>query len=121
MQKRLLIIDDDRDIREMLQTFFESNDYQASSIGSVDDIFKVFSENQPDLILLDYRLPEENGAKICLQLKSNPATFHVPIIMISGFPKVTLEQDYHGWDAIVSKPFDLTELHGVVAKFLKER
>lgn len=121
MQKRLLIIDDDRDIRDMLQAFFESNDYQVSSIGSVDDIFKVFSEHQPDLILLDYRLPEDNGAKICLQLKSNPGTFHVPIIMISGFSKETLEQDYHGWDAIVSKPFDLTELHRIVANFLSNR
>lgn len=120
MQKRLLIIDDDRDIREMLQAFFESNNYHVSSIGSVDEIFKVFSEYQPDLILLDYRLPEENGAQICLQLKSNPGTFHIPVIMISGFPKKTLEEDYHGWDAIVSKPFDLMELQQVVVKFLNK-
>ena len=120
MKKRLLIIDDDEDIRSMLKTFFESNDYAVDTLGKVDNIFNAYNKYQPDLILLDYKLPEENGDKICHQLKSNPGTFHIPVIMISGYSKATLERDYHGWNAIVSKPFDLLVLDATVQKFLNK-
>ncbi|HEY9001890.1 MAG TPA: response regulator [Mucilaginibacter sp.] len=120
MQKRLLIIDDDEDIRDMLKAFFESSDYIVSTLGKANNIFDAYNKYQPDLILLDYKMPEENGDKICLQLKSNPGTFHIPIIMISGYPKSTLERDYHGWNGIVSKPFDLSTLEAMVQKFLNK-
>ena len=118
MQKRLLIIDDDEDIRDMLSAFFESSDYIVSTLGKFNNIFDAYNKYQPDLILLDYQLPEENGDKICHQLKSNPGTFHIPVIMISGHPKSMLERDYHGWNGILSKPFDLPELDAMVQKFL---
>jgi len=120
MQKRLLIIDDDEDIRDMLKAFFESSDYIVSTLGKANNIFDAYNKYQPDLILLDYKLPEENGDKICLQLKSNPGTFHIPVIMISGHPKSTLERDYHGWNGIISKPFDLLELDAMVQRFLSK-
>ncbi|MDO3628704.1 two-component system response regulator [Mucilaginibacter sp. BT774] len=121
MQKRLLIIDDDEDIRLMLKVFFEPRDYIVSTLGKVDDIFEAYNKYQPDLILLDYKMPEGNGDKICHQLKSNPGTFHVPVIMISGFPKSMLEKNHHGWDGVLSKPFDLPTLEATVKRFLNRR
>lgn len=118
--KRLLIIDDDKDLLDLIKTYFELEGYVVFTLPRVDNIFKVFSQYHPDLILLDYQLPEENGDKICQQLKSNPATFDVPVIMISGYSKAELDRDYHGWNGVVSKPFDLTDLQKTVEKFLKK-
>jgi CheY-like chemotaxis protein len=120
MQKRILVIDDDKDLLELIKTFFEMEGYAVFTLTRVDNIFKAFSQYHPDVILLDYRLPEENGDKICQQLKSNPATFDIPVIMISGYSKAELERDYHGWNAVVSKPFDLPVLQKVIEKFLKK-
>ena len=121
MQKRLLVIDDDKDLLEMVKIYFEMEGYSIFTLTRVDNIFKAYSLYNPDVILLDYKLPEENGDKICQQLKSNPATFDIPVIMISGYSKADLERDYHGWDAVVSKPFDLTVLQKVIEKFLKKQ
>jgi DNA-binding response OmpR family regulator len=120
MEKRLLVIDDDKDLLEMIKAYFEMEGYAVFTLPRVDNIFKAFSQYSPDLILLDYQLPEENGDKICQQLKSNPATFNVPVIMISGYSKAELNRDYHGWNGVVSKPFDLPVLQSVVEKFLKK-
>ena len=118
--KRLLVIDDDKDLLELIKTYFEMEGYAVFTLPRVDNIFKAFSQYHPDLILLDYQLPEENGDKICQQLKSNPATFNVPVIMISGYSKAELERDYHGWNGVVSKPFDLPVLQKAIEKFLKK-
>jgi len=120
MQKRLLVIDDDKDLLELIKIYFEMEGYIVFTLPWVENIFTAFSQYHPDLILLDYQLPEENGDKICQQLKSYPATFSVPIIMISGYSKAELERDYHGWDGVVSKPFDLPVLQKAIEKFLKK-
>lgn len=120
MQKRLLVIDDDKDLLEVIKIYFEMEGYIVITLTRVDNIFNAFSQYHPDLILLDYQMPEENGDKICQQLKSNPATFNVPVIMISGYSKAELERDYHGWNGVVSKPFDLPVLQRAIEKFLKK-
>jgi CheY-like chemotaxis protein len=120
MQKRLLVIDDDKDLLEVIKIYFEMEGYVVITLPRVDNIFRVFSQYHPDLILLDYQMPEENGDKICQQLKSNPATFNIPVIMISGYSKAELDRDYHGWNGVVSKPFDLPVLQKAVEKFLKK-
>ena len=120
MQKRLLVIDDDKDLLEVIKIYFEMEGYVVITLPRVDNIFRAFSKYDPDLILLDYQMPEENGDKICQQLKSNPATFNVPVIMISGYSKAELDRDYHGWNGVVSKPFDLPVLQKAVEKFLKK-
>ena len=119
MQKRLLVIDDDKDLLELIKTYFELEGYTVFTLSRVENIFKAFSQYHPDLILLDYQLQEENGDKICQQLKSNPATFDIPVIMISGYSKAELERDYHGWNAVVSKPFDFSVLQKAIERFLK--
>ena len=120
MQKRLLVIDDDKDLLEVIKIYFEMEGYFVITLPRVDNIFQAFSKYDPDLILLDYQMPEENGDKICQQLKSNPATFNVPVIMISGYSKAELDRDYHGWNGVVSKPFDLPVLQRAIEKFLKK-
>lgn len=120
MQKRLLVIDDDKDLLDVIKIYFEMEGYVVFTLPRVDNIFKAFNQYSPDLILLDYQLPEENGDKICQQLKSNPATFNIPVIMISGYSKAELDRDYHGWNGVVSKPFDLAVLQSAIEKFLKK-
>ena len=118
MGKNLLIIDDDEDIRDVLRALFEPSGYNVFLLPTVHNIFDSIRQYKPDLILLDYRLAEGNGADICYEVKSNAGTLHIPIIMLSGYPKAMLANGTHGWDIFMSKPFDLTELENMVAKYL---
>ncbi|MFI5161472.1 MAG: response regulator [Sphingobacteriales bacterium] len=118
MQKNLLIIDDDDDIRYALREVFEPLGYRVFLVRVVYDIFDAIREFNPDLILLDYQLTEGNGADICYEVKSNAGTHHIPIIMLSAYPHAMLANGNYGWDNFMAKPFDITTLEKMVERYL---
>lgn len=73
-----------------------------------------------DLVLLDVVLPDGNGLVLCRQLKSNPATTQVPIVIVSGrsVPAMYEEAAAAGASCVLSKPFSIHELHDCVAQNL---
>jgi DNA-binding response OmpR family regulator len=119
MAKRLLIIDDDPDILEILSLIFKAEGYEVilSSDGEetehIDSIL-------PDLILLDLRLgnPNKSGATICTMLKSKPDTREVPVILVSAEKDIKMIAKCCGANAFISKPFDLKQISGKVREFL---
>jgi len=121
MQKHLLIIDDDKDIRDILREIFEPLDYRVFLLPVVYDIFEAINEYSPDLILLDYKLTEGNGADICYAVKSNAGTHHIPIIMLSAYPHDMLANGNHGWDSFMAKPFDVVKLQNMVGRYLSPK
>jgi two-component system phosphate regulon response regulator PhoB len=118
MQKHLLIIDDDKDIRDILREVFEPLGYRVFLLPVVYDIFEAINEYRPDLILLDYKLTEGNGADICYDVKSNAGTHHIPIIMLSAYPQDMLANGNHGWNNFMAKPFDVVKLQNMVGRYL---
>jgi DNA-binding response OmpR family regulator len=110
MTKRLLILDDDKDILDVMHQIFSSEGYEVKTIENADNILNDIKNYHPDIILLDYILKGINGGEICHQIKVNETTCTIPIIIITAYSKVINSLGDYGCDSFVSKPFEITEL-----------
>lgn len=124
MQKRILVIDNDQDILEAVNTALTMENYIVETSPIVEDIFEMIHEKNPDLILIDYLLFGINGGELCHMIKSEPTTSHLPVIIFSGYPKVIQSLGTYECDAFISKPFELDNFMAVIkqclAKAVKE-
>jgi len=108
---KILIVDDEPDIRETIRFALEENGFQVQEAGHADEARKLIAE-EPDLVLLDWMLPGRSGLELAEQLKQNPKTRAIPIIMISARGE---EQDRvkgldTGADDYITKPFSPREM-----------
>lgn len=121
--KKILVIEDDKDIRDTIVYILEEESYEV--ISSEDSkILKSIDSIKPDLILLDNWLTDwksdANGQQLSKELKSNPSTSHIPIIIISAVSNIKEIAEAGQADGYLRKPFDLTELTGIVNKHIKQ-
>lgn len=120
MGKKIIVIEDDRDIRETMVYALEEEGYEViASEGPV--ILKQLSLHKPDLILLDNWLSDwksdATGEQLSKQLKSDPGTKHIPVIIVSAVSNVKEIAETGLADGYLRKPFDLKELINMVEKF----
>lgn len=108
----ILIIDDDQAIGEMLNSYFEVQGYQVSTVNWGEDGLNACVEKIPDIVLLDIRLPDLDGYEIVKRLKNNRRTQSVPIIFLTE--KRQREDRLRGLsmqvEDYITKPFDIQEL-----------
>ncbi len=122
MGKKIMVIEDDTDIRETIVYALQEENYEV--IASEDArILKQLNHHKPNLILLDNWLSDwksdANGEQISRQLKSDPATSHIPIIIVSAVSNIKEISEAGLADGYLRKPFDLVELVAMVEKFAK--
>ncbi|MFP4009525.1 MAG: response regulator [Spirulinaceae cyanobacterium] len=121
--KKVLIIDDDPDIREVTQLSLEvSRGWQIiTAISGLEGIEIAIAE-QPDLILLDVMMPGLNGVATLQRLKQHPKTQPIPVIFLTAHVQVTKTEreqyDKLGIELILSKPFDPLLLADAIAHAL---
>jgi len=82
--KTILIIDDDKGIRDLAQSILERYDYRVLTASDSIDGFKIMEAHRPDLILLDVHLEKEDGLVLLSRLKANAMFKSVPVIMLTG-------------------------------------
>ncbi|MEO8886701.1 MAG: response regulator [Mucilaginibacter sp.] len=111
MAKKILILDDNEDILEMMKVALEDEGHEVECMTDTDDIYKTISHIKPDLLIVDYILTDINGGEFCHQVKTNPQTAHIPVIMVSGHQRV-LESfgTTYGADVFIAKPFSLEDI-----------
>jgi DNA-binding response OmpR family regulator len=119
MEKRLLVIDDDKDILDVVRTIFEDEGYIVRCLADVDDVFTEINLFRPNVVLIDYMLGISNGAEICYQIKSNAGTLHIPVILFSAHHRAIEAIGNYGWNAFIGKPFDIEQIKSVVGRFIK--
>jgi DNA-binding response OmpR family regulator len=110
--KRIIIVDDDRDLREMLRLRLELAGYQVRVAASGLRLLSSLKVDPPDLILLDVMMSWINGFELCLALKQNPAYARIPVFFISA---LTSPEDRDkglacGCTRYFTKPLDLDQL-----------
>jgi len=110
MKKRILVLDDNQDILDMVCEVLAYEEYEVLCLSSCHRFFEQLAEWQPDLVLLDYRLGDGDGRELCRTLKNNPETGHIGVILFSAYNMPGLDLSDCGCDAVISKPFDLSEL-----------
>jgi len=121
MAKKILVIEDDRDIRETIAYALEEHNFLV--VASEDaKILRSIKTIKPDLILLDNWLTDwksdANGQQLSKGLKTDPETKHIPIIIVSAVSNIQEIAEAGQADAFLKKPFDLADLIGTVNKFV---
>ena len=120
MAKKVLVIDDDPDVRTTLALRLESFGYVMVWARSGADGYEKAKQWKPDLIFLDFSMPEESGLEVLKKIKTEtPAMVHkIPVIMLTGreeFEKDCLDAGAAGY---ITKPFDLFQLKETLSKFI---
>ena len=119
MAKKVLLIEDDKDIRDTIVYALQAENYEV--ISSEDaKILKMLTEIKPDLILLDNWLTDwksdANGQQISKNIKTDPNTSHIPVIIVSAVSNIKEIAEAGMADGFLRKPFDLTDLFAIVNK-----
>jgi DNA-binding response OmpR family regulator len=117
----ILIIEDDEDIMKVLETVLTYNEFAVTCMEDTEDILETIETYKPDLILTDYLLHGLNGGQICQRVKSNKDTCHIPVILISAYPELAISFGKFGFDAFISKPFDIGELIEKIESLLEKQ
>lgn len=117
--KKVLIVDDDKGILDAISLILEDEGYTPSSISDGNKVLKKLQQFKPDIILLDVLLSGSDGRDICKQLKSDPQTKNIPVVMISAHPTAKLSIKQYGADGFLAKPFEAAELLKAIEKHTK--
>src|SRR5512143_1003931 len=112
MAKKILIVEDEKDIRDLLEHYLKKEGYEVQTSKDGQTGLEKASKEKPDLVILDLMLPRMDGLEICRRLRSQPATADLPIIMLTAKTEETdrivgLEM---GADDYVTKPFSPREV-----------
>ncbi len=109
---RLLIVEDDTDISNMLKIYFASQNYEVDTALRGSDALDKTRTSLPHLIVLDIMLPDIDGFEVCRNLRTNMRTSHVPIIFLTQKDerRDKLQGLELGADDYITKPFDIEEL-----------
>lgn len=117
--KRILIVDDDEIMLEGLKIALEEEHHEVITTNDNTTIAKQVSQILPDLILIDYLMPGNDGAQIISSLKKNEKSRHIPIIMFSASKGAEEIAKEFGANSFLEKPFELDELLRLVHSYLK--
>lgn len=83
-KKKILVIDDEPDVRTYLTTLLEDNGYAVESAKDGEEGWQKFQQDRPDLVTLDVTMPEKSGVRFYRDVKENDEYKTTPIIMITG-------------------------------------
>ena len=120
--KRILLVDDETQLVEMVKIRLEASDYEVLCAYDGQEALDKARKEKPDLIILDLMLPKIDGYKVCRMLKFDEKYKNIPIILFSARAQETdvkLGKEV-GADAYISKPFDPPSLLGKIKELLQE-
>jgi len=108
---KILAVDDDRDIVDVIQIILEDEGYEVSTLTSGIDVLSAIASIRPDLILLDVMLGGIDGRDICRQIKTHEIFKNIPVVMISASHNLqSLLRLPDSPNDFIAKPFDIDSL-----------
>ena len=129
MGKKVLVVDDDPDVRLFNITVLEENDYEPVEATNGEEGMAMVQQEQPDLIILDVLMPRESGIKLYRQLKTDAALKHIPVVVLSGIAEKSFLRSQKALaefggdpvpapEAYLEKPVEADELAETIKKAL---
>jgi two-component system, OmpR family, alkaline phosphatase synthesis response regulator PhoP len=120
---RILVVDDEEDLLELIRYNLTKEGYRVHCVASGEQAINEARTNTPDVIVLDLLLPNVDGLDVCKQLKSDPKTQHIPIVMLTAKSE---EADVVtglelGADDYITKPFSPRVLLARIRSVLRRR
>jgi len=122
MPKKILVVDDEAQLVDMVKVRLEANNYLVlTAFDGQEGLEKAYKDN-PDLIILDLMLPQMDGYKVCALLKADTRYNKIPIIMFTARAQDSDKKmgEKVGADAYITKPFEPEELIAKIKALLKE-
>ncbi|WP_442588831.1 response regulator transcription factor [Pedobacter sp. AW31-3R] len=110
MKKYIHLIEDNEDIRYIVEYFLADYEYQVTVSANVKEFLRDAAGPVPDLYLVDVMLPDGNGLEICRQLKSDERTQHIPVMIMSAHSNEHHVRKESCANDFINKPFDLNHL-----------
>ena len=124
MGKKILIVDDQPELLNLVKVRLEFHGYQVILHDSGRDAVKIIEKNCPDLVILDIMLPDKNGYDICYELKRNKDTSSIPVIIFTAkedwMANIGEVGSFAKADDYISKPFLAEVLLDKIERLLKE-
>ncbi len=119
--KKILIVDDEKDIVETLAFMLKAKGFECICAYDGEEGLKLAKECSPDLIILDVMMPKINGYKICRLLKYDSKYKNIPIIMVTARSQ---EEDREigeetGADEYITKPFEFNDIVEAIGRYIK--
>lgn len=119
-EHKILIVDDDPEIREMLSNYLGEKGYLVTAIPNGSEALSYLQEDLPHLIITDLLLPGEHGLDLVREVKKN---WYIPTIVLSGIysrKEIDTVMGEESVEAFFEKPVDLSRLHQTIVKLLDE-
>ena len=121
MNNKILIVEDEKDIRDLIIYALQAKGYETISADDGEKALKMLKENKPDLVILDWMLPSVSGLEICRNIRRDENIKNIPIIMLTA--KITEDDKILGLDSgaddYITKPFSTAELSSRVKAILR--
>jgi two-component system phosphate regulon response regulator PhoB len=101
--RRILVIDDESAVQDVIRLSLEDFAFEFHAIGHLADLESALRDSRPDLILLDQSMPERSGLDICKDLKADPGSADVPVVLMTV--EAFDPPESGGPEAVLLKPF----------------
>lgn len=121
MKKRIHVLEDDKDIAFIIEFLLKDEGYEIQVSSTFKELKEKLIDSIPDLFILDVMLPDGNGLEICRDLKDDPFTKHIPVILMSANVNNEKLSAASSPDDYISKPFDLDYIESRIKKLIGER
>jgi DNA-binding response OmpR family regulator len=123
MSPRVLVVDDDPHVLQLLRVNFELEGYDVLSALGGEEALGIIAADKPDVLVCDVMMPGMNGLEVVRRVRANPKSSKLPIVMVSAktLPGDISAGNEAGVDAYVTKPFDPQDLLDAVARLLKRK
>jgi CheY-like chemotaxis protein len=112
----ILVIEDNEDILMMIEMMLVHQNYRVSKKADGDNVELFIKETKPDVILMDMLLSGVDGTLVCKQIKEDPSTKHIPVVMISALSHGQKKSEEVGADFFLAKPFEMEDLLRITAE-----
>jgi two-component system phosphate regulon response regulator PhoB len=129
MSKKVLVVDDDPDVRLFNVTVVEENGYTPLEASNGEEGLKILKEERPDLVILDVLMPRQSGIRLYRELKTDKSLKDIKVILLSGIAEKTFlrsqkaltefgGEDIPAPEIYLEKPVEPEELAEAIKKFL---
>ena len=120
-KKNILVIEDNHAILDVITLILESEAFHVAGLNKGADFINHVKEFGPDVIIMDIMLPDIDGRVLLRELKENPLTQHIPVLMISArYNSSNYTLDGISADDFMAKPFNIDELMDKIYALLKK-